>query len=327
MQRYPLWFVTGFLGAGKSTFIRQLLQEPDFSLTAIIVNEFGEIGIDGAILEDRGAVVEIANGCVCCELQGDLVTTLAELQQRAESGEIPRFRRVIIETSGVSNPLNMLLTLSQYPWLREHWQCGPVITLVRNGIDTLFDHEVAVQQAAVADVLLVSGADLGPVAETMALLTTLNPSTKKTTATSGCPENMEVFRQLLRQSVPWQRPDDDQPFTTTGHEGYCSVSVDLPGVLDPSRLEATLAQLCRQLGPELLRIKGLLNLTTHQGTTVLQGVLGQIEPPSWLPEARQSSVIVSIAKSDHRDVLEQQLNKLNTELPGRALEDRDGIRQ
>ncbi len=159
----PVTVITGFLGAGKTTLLNRLLPDPAMADTAVIINEFGEIGIDHMLVEraDDG-IVELSSGCLCCTIRGDLVATLEDLVARADDGRIARLARVVIETTGLADPAPILHTIMRQPYLLQRYRLDGVVTLVDavNGDATLDAQPEAVKQAAIADRLVLTKTDL-----------------------------------------------------------------------------------------------------------------------------------------------------------------------
>ena len=165
VERLPVSVLTGFLGSGKTTLLRELLRHPDFSETAVVINEFGEIGLDHLLVESaREDMVLLASGCLCCTISGDLVTSLRRLYQRRAAKEVPLFRRVVVETTGLADPAPILHTLMQDPMLAQVYRLDGVIATVDavNGMDQLDRQIESVKQAAVADRLVLTKCDLAP---------------------------------------------------------------------------------------------------------------------------------------------------------------------
>jgi G3E family GTPase len=155
--------VTGFLGSGKTTLIARLLRDPKLVNTAVIINEFGEVGLDHVLVESiRDDVVLLAQGCLCCTLNGDLAATLEGLDTRRAAGVVPDFDRVIVETTGIADPAPVLQTILDRPMLLRGYRLGNVVTTVDavTGGSTLDCHREAVRQVAIADHLLVTKTDL-----------------------------------------------------------------------------------------------------------------------------------------------------------------------
>lgn len=174
--------VTGFLGAGKTTLLNRLLKEPALADTAVIINEFGEVSIDHLLVEQASdGVIELSDGCLCCTVRGELVDTLADLIDRMQTGRIAPLRRIVIETTGLADPVPVLQSVMAHPVLMQALRLDGVVCVVDavNGAATLDAHEEAVRQAAVADRIVVTKAGLAAPGERDSLrerLRRLNPS-------------------------------------------------------------------------------------------------------------------------------------------------------
>jgi G3E family GTPase len=179
---FPLSVITGFLGAGKTTLLNKLLQDSLLADTLVIINEFGEIGLDHLLVEKvEGDMLLMSSGCLCCTIRGDLISTLEDLLRRFDNGRIKPFRRIIIETTGLADPAPILHTIMFHPYLMLRFRLEGVITLVDavNGEATLDTQEEAVKQAAVADRIVLTKTDLASDREEEALrarLAQLNPA-------------------------------------------------------------------------------------------------------------------------------------------------------
>jgi len=163
-QRIPVTVLTGFLGSGKTTLLNKLLRRPELADTAVIINEFGEIGLDHLLVEksDDEGMVTLNSGCLCCTVRGDLVRTMSELFLKRARGEVTSFKRMVVETTGLADPAPILHTLMTDPLLASRYRLDGVVTTVDgvNGGSTLDNHEEAIKQAAVADRILLTKTDI-----------------------------------------------------------------------------------------------------------------------------------------------------------------------
>ncbi|MGI8569311.1 MAG: CobW family GTP-binding protein [Methylocella sp.] len=190
---FPLTVVTGFLGAGKTSLLNALLRDPALGGTLVIVNEFGEIGLDHLLVERLdGDMLVMTSGCLCCSIRGDLIATLEDILRRRDNGRIAPFQRVMIETTGLADPAPVLHTIMAHPYLMLRFRVDGVVTLVDavNGTATLDAHEEAVKQAAMADRLVLSKTDLltagsGALRDLRARLKRLNPGAVLLDAAKG----------------------------------------------------------------------------------------------------------------------------------------------
>ncbi|TDK34540.1 GTP-binding protein [Rhizobium deserti] len=180
-NRIPVSILTGFLGAGKSSLLNRILKDPGTSDTAVIINEFGEVGIDNFLVEASGdALLQLANGCLCCTVRGELVDSLASLMDGIQTGRLKPIRRLVIETTGLADPAPVMQSVMGNPVIAQNYELDGVVTVVDavNGLASLERHQEAVKQAAVADRIILSKltmADPSQVAKLRARLADLNP--------------------------------------------------------------------------------------------------------------------------------------------------------
>jgi G3E family GTPase len=180
-SRIPVSILTGFLGAGKSTLLNRLLKDPEMKDAAVIINEFGEVGIDHLLVEaSNDAVVELSDGCLCCTVRGELVDTLAELIDGMQTGKIKPLSRVVIETTGLADPAPVMQSVMGHPSVAQHFDLDGVVTVVDavNGLSTIDTYPEAYKQVAVADRLILTKKTLADEATISALtqrLRLLNP--------------------------------------------------------------------------------------------------------------------------------------------------------
>ncbi|MBY3104077.1 GTP-binding protein [Rhizobium laguerreae] len=158
-DRIPVTILTGFLGAGKSTLLNRILKDPVMKDAAVIINEFGDVGIDHLLVESSGdSIIELSDGCLCCTVRGELVDTLANLMDAVQTGRVKPVKRVVIETTGLADPAPVMQAIMGNPVIGTNFELDGVVTVVDavNGLQTLDNHEEARKQAAVADRLIVS---------------------------------------------------------------------------------------------------------------------------------------------------------------------------
>ncbi|MBX5183098.1 MULTISPECIES: GTP-binding protein [unclassified Rhizobium] len=158
-DRIPVTILTGFLGAGKSTLLNRILKDPVMKDAAVIINEFGDVGIDHLLVESSGdSIIELSDGCLCCTVRGELVDTLANLMDAVQTGRVKPVKRVVIETTGLADPAPVMQAIMGNPVIATNFELDGVVTVVDavNGLQTLDNHEEARKQAAVADRLIVS---------------------------------------------------------------------------------------------------------------------------------------------------------------------------
>jgi G3E family GTPase len=300
----PVALVTGFLGSGKTTLLSRLLAHPEMGETAVIVNELGEVGIDHHLLRrvDERTVL-LQSGCVCCALRGDLADELRDLLARRERGEIPAFRRVVVETTGLADPVPIVYTLLSEPVVKHHYRLESVVTTVdaQHGLR----HEESVKQAAVADRLVVTkvdAADPGPVTRE---LRRLNPRARVFEAAFGDVSPSELFGGEERD--PRDLVFDESPAVHSHDVRALCLTLDEP--VDWTAFGIWLTMLLQARGEDVLRVKGLLNVGAD-GPLVLNGVQHVVHPPehlaSWPDEDRRSR-IVFIGRGFEREELERSL--------------------
>jgi G3E family GTPase len=195
----PVTVLTGFLGSGKTTVLNRLLQRIELAATAVIINEFGEVGLDHLLVERASENFVVLNsGCLCCTVRGDLITTLRDLFLRRVRGEIPEFQRVVIETTGLADPAPVLHTLMTDPLVAARYRLDGVVATVDavNGMSTFDSHAEAVKQAAVADRILLTKQDLASldhVAAVTARLQALNAGTPIIPVADGAVDPEAIF--------------------------------------------------------------------------------------------------------------------------------------
>jgi len=318
----PVSVLTGFLGSGKTTLLNRMLKHPGLADTAVIVNEFGEIGIDHLLVESAlEDAVLLKSGCVCCSIRGDLVDTLLLLASRRDHGEIPDFARVVVETTGLADPAPVLQTMLTEPSVAERFRLGNVVTTVDavNGLGQLGAYDEPERQAAAADRLVVTKTDLAAPAQTAALvahLQRINPLSPVFEIANG-----EIDPDLLidgdgekaRELDPdWTARAEEHDHHVHGAEGeidsFCVVR-DKP--IDERTLRKWLASLISLRGADLLRVKGIVDVAGTERPVVVQGVQHLFHPPTTLdswPGGEKRTKIVFITRDIPRDGVERALD-------------------
>ena len=294
MTPTPVSVITGFLGSGKTTLLKTLLARPAMADTAVVINEFGEVGLDHALLESADeTVVELASGCVCCTIRGDLADTLVDLLARRRDGTIADFRRIVIETTGLAEPAPILQAVMNDALLAEELRLDRVITVVDAviGAATLDRHQEAVKQVALADRLVLTKTDLLPREPTALLrrLRALNPAAEIVRTDAA---DFDVAALFAGDETPAERLSawlacHVEEFHHRHHGAHdddiVAVSVlrerPVPGVA----LALFLEMLSEHCGASLLRLKGLVKLAeAPERPAVIHGVQHVFHPPVWL---------------------------------------------
>ena len=335
-SRTPVIVLTGFLGSGKTTILSHLLGQPVLHDTAIVINEFGEIGLDHALIAHSDEqIVALNSGCLCCTVRSDLVRTLARLRQQRDSGALPPFARLVIETTGLADPGPVLQSVLSAP-LHYDYTLGLVLTAVDalNGPITLDRHIEAVKQASVADTLLLTKCDLITTAARTALvsrLAALNPGAALIEVDHGRldpavltatdpfdPESKsDQVRNWLGTLERSEPPGHDHSSYSHHDHNRHDAQIQAHGFtlerpLSAASLAAFLDALQQLRGPDLLRLKGLVCLTEQPDYPVVihmaQHVLHPLGHLERWPDNDQRSRLVIITRSVSREWLERLLN-------------------
>jgi G3E family GTPase len=357
-ERIPVTVLTGFLGSGKTTLLNKLLRRPELADTAVIINEFGEIGLDHLLVEKstEDGMVTLNSGCLCCTVRGDLVRTMSELFLKRTKGEVTPFKRMVVETTGLADPAPILHTLMTDPLLASRYRLDGVVTTVDgvNGAASLDNHEEAVKQAAVADRLLLTKSDIADapkLSELKGRLHQLNPGAPFHAITGGEIDPNEILNAGLYNPETksadvkrWLHEEayaeghehghghhhhhghghgddhghhhegagaDQDPHNVNRHDdrirAFC-MTFDEP--MSWSTVAAAFDALVTYRGPDLLRMKGILNVKDTDKPVVIHGVQHVFHPPATLdawPEGddRKSRVVFIT-----RDIAEDTIRKV-----------------
>jgi G3E family GTPase len=294
----PVSVLTGFLGSGKTTLLNRLLRDPELTDTAVIINEFGDVSIDHLLVETSSdGVIELADGCLCCTVRGELVDTLADLIDRLQTGRIKRLARVVVETTGLADPVPVLQSLMAHPVLAQAYRLDGVVTLVDavNSAATLDRHPEALKQIAVADRLVISKSDLTEptvVRSLKARLRTLNPSAtildvEDASAAALFDAGLYDPKTKSADVVRWlgeAAHEHDHHHHDHGHDhhhdariGSFSLTYDQP--IPYASLEMFLDLLRSIHGEQLLRLKGVVQIAEQPSRpVVIHGVQKLLHP-------------------------------------------------
>lgn len=303
--------VTGFLGSGKTTLIKALLEADGAEGVAVMVSEFGEVGIDGALLSDSTEdVIELANGCICCRVGGSIEQSLRDLLLARLRGHVRAFRTLFIETSGMSDPVDMVATLHARPVREMRYRMKGTVTAFDGqfGISTLDERPEASAQLAAADCVVVTKDDLSRLALPEEILATRSPGTPLLRSAMGLGDDgIPVLKTIATEM-------DFTPVTSAfravavpdgnvvpRHSGVRSVSLVLKERIDWPAFVAVVAKLAAMDGVRLLRLKGIVSVDAIERPLAVHGVGETLYPPSELrgrPFPADESRIVMIYSAD-----------------------------
>ena len=292
--RIPVSIVTGFLGAGKTTLIRALLDSPEGANTAVVVNEYGEVGIDNALLRaSSDATVLLGNGCLCCLARSDLQETLRTLFADRARGAVPSFQRVIIETSGLADPGPLLQTFASDRALGQEFHLQALVTVIDapNGARNLASAPEAREQVALADRLVLTKGDL---ADPSALLEELAELTAAPIerAVNGAIDPAFLLDERLDLAA---RPIPGHDHAHAHSHGIGSFVVNFARPLSWPAFEQAMAVLTALRGPDLLRVKGIVAVKGTKGPVVVHAVQHTahrpIELQTWPDDDHESRLV------------------------------------
>jgi G3E family GTPase len=331
----PVTLLTGFLGSGKTTLLQRLLRDPALADSAVLINEFGEIGLDHYLL-DRidDTMVLLQSGCLCCTIRSELSAAIKDILSKRERGLVPPFRRLVVESTGLADPFPILSTLRADPVLRHHFCVGSVITTVDavNGMSQLDGQHETVRQIVVADQLVVTKTDLAAAeisAALIARLQRLNPL-----APLWCAANQDLDVAALiatsRRPEDWLPADVEPAHDHAAHrnpsrhdEDIRAVALAFDGALDWTMFGIWMTMLLNRHGNEVLRVKGMLNVAGSDKPVAVHGVQHLVHPPTHMsawPDHERRSRLVLIVKGLDPAAIERSLRAfgLRPEPPARA---------
>ncbi|MCD0503765.1 CobW family GTP-binding protein [Bordetella petrii] len=310
-RRIGVTVLTGFLGAGKTSLLNRLVQDPAYADAAVIVNEFGEVGVDHHLVRQADArIILIEGGCICCTVNGGLVNTLRDLFMLALRRQVKPFRRVVIETTGLASPAAILFTLRHEHFLAERYVYRGTITVVdaRHIPGQLESQPEAVQQVALADIIACTKSDLvdpSALARARDAVAQVNPGAAICVQPLGAPLDARLLapakvsvRAYGDSLSGWMRAFSAS--SPAGRHGQVvQVVVALPAPISRAAFHSGMARLQEVHHQALLRIKGLVVFPGESGPCAIHGVHRDLYPPvplpAW-PEGVAESRLVFIAR-------------------------------
>ncbi len=317
----PVNLLTGFLGSGKTTLLRRLLSDARLADTAVLINEFGEVGLDHHLLEriDETTVL-LQSGCLCCTIRGELSSAIRDLESKRTRGEVPAFNRLVIESTGLADPFPVLTTLRADPVLQQHFRAGSVVTTIDgvNGRKQIERYSEAIKQIAAADHLVVTKCDLADPKD-CALLTAelarLNP-TASLALVPEADQPLDAVALLEDETSGLLRSHDHDHDHAAHHHGgqVRSFSITVEQPVDWTAFGVWLTMLLNRHGEAVLRVKCILNLIGEETPIAVHGVQHLVHPPvhmaTWPDDGRQSRLVFIVDGLDP-DLLRRSFEVFN----------------
>jgi G3E family GTPase len=316
-ERFPVSLITGFLGSGKTTLLNRVLRHDAMKDSAVVINEYGEVSLDHLLVERvDGEVAVLASGCICCTIRSDLEETLRALLVRRDRGEVPPFRRILVETTGLADPAPIVQLLLNNPLVSHFLRLDTIVTTVDavNAVHQLDRQYEAVKQVALADRLLITKRDLvDNIAALELRLSRLNPGARIESVVHGEIDPARLFGAGLvdpeKKRVDVERWLNEQAFAGSceaahehAHHAHHSHDASITSFmlafdepLDWMAVSRWLAYLRSARGEDLLRVKGILNLLGETAPIVIHGVHHVFHPPvalpAWPDDDRRSRIV------------------------------------
>ncbi len=326
----PVNILTGFLGSGKTTLLQRLLMDSALADTAVLINEFGEIGLDHHLLERLDAqTVLLQSGCLCCTIRGEMAEAMRDLYSRRERGLVPRFRRLVIETTGLADPFPVVTTINAEPVLKHHFRLGNVITTVDavNGRRQLERHDESIKQIALADRIVITKTDIVEATEVAALdrwIRRLNPAAPMYRAAEDALDgatllardsfDLAVERTALRcwfgadipSSVREQSNGHTHHLRNHHSEDIRAFALLFEQPLDWTMFGVWLSMLLNHYGDRILRVKGIVAVAGESAPVAIHGVQHLVHSPihmrAWPDEDHRSRIVFIVQGLDQAKI-------------------------
>ncbi|HLN10071.1 MAG TPA: GTP-binding protein, partial [Xanthobacteraceae bacterium] len=322
----PVILITGCLGSGKTTLLQRLLREPALADTAVLINEFGEIGLDHHLLERiDDTMVLLQSGCLCCTIRGELSAAIKDLHAKRERGVVPAFRRLVIESTGLADPLPILSTVHADPVLKHHFRLGPVIVTVDavNAMGQLDRQPESIKQVAVADRVVLTKTDLAAAAMIDMVADRIRRINPAATLRRSADQDVDAQALLspgafdgngaerwIAADVP-PKPDSHQHGDRNRHgDDIRAVAFSLDDAIDWTTFGIWLTMLLNRHGNAVLRVKGILNVAGTDTPVAVHGVQHLVHPPTHMrawPDADRRSRLVFIVRGLDPQAIERSL--------------------
>lgn len=287
-ERVPLTIVTGFLGSGKTTLLQRFLRSPEGAATAVLVNEFGEVGLDHRLLVHAEERLELIDGgCMCCARRSDIGRAVHELVRRARGGAQGGIGHIVIETTGLADPAPIIATIGRDAWMKANVRLNSVVAVVDavNGLRNIRQHAEAQRQVAIADTVVVSKMDL----RNAVPIDTLSRQIRLVAPDARIFDAQEAdfdIGAVVGGSASGRAPGAGIPAAEDGTHlaGWRSFLLAMPEQVDWPAFTLWLSALLHAHGDRILRVKGMLRTTSSRGPVVIHGVQHVMHPPRHLPE-------------------------------------------